>query len=86
MDRRAFLIAAAATPFVPVPPAARASLLGGTPLALVTADLEAHVVAVELASGRIVGRVPTLADPRSIESVGQSTARSSHDACAVSSR
>jgi sugar lactone lactonase YvrE len=35
----------------------------------VTADREAHVVAVELATGRMVRRIPTLEGPRSIQSV-----------------
>src|SRR5919198_1226944 len=38
------------------------------PLALATADTEAHVVVVSLASGRVVRRVRTTEDPRSIES------------------
>jgi DNA-binding beta-propeller fold protein YncE len=37
-------------------------------VALVTADLEAHLVAVETATGRIVKRVATAPGPRSIES------------------
>jgi hypothetical protein len=64
MDRRGFLLGAAALAMAPN------ARLGGTPLALVTADLEASVVAVELTSGRIRRRIPTPADPRSIESVG----------------
>ena len=80
MDRRAFLAGAAATPFVLGSSSARGCLLGGggTPLALVTADLESHVVAVELGSGRVVGRVRTERGPRSIESVGASTALVAH--------
>ena len=41
--------------------------LGGTPLVLVTADLESHVAAVDVTSGRVVRRVRTIAGPRSIE-------------------
>ena len=44
--------------------------LGGTPTALVTADLESHVVAVDVVAGRVLREIPTLADPRSIEPVG----------------
>jgi len=40
-------------------------------VALVTADEEARLVAVELRSGRIRRYVPTLAKPRSIEVVGE---------------
>ena len=41
---------------------------GGGVVALVTADLESHVVAVDLGSGRVVKRIRTAAGPRSIES------------------
>jgi DNA-binding beta-propeller fold protein YncE len=70
VNRRRFLIAAAAAPWVlrdARPVAARP--LGGTPLALVTADLESRIVAVDLTTGRIHARLATLPDPRSIESV-----------------
>ena len=78
MDRREFL-AAAATPLVlgVVPPAfARRS--GGLPLALVTADLESNIVAVELPSGRVYRRLQTPSDPRSIESIGGTAAIVAH--------
>jgi hypothetical protein len=74
MDRRAFLVGAAA---LAVAPNAR---LGGTPLALVTADLEASVVAVDLSAGRVVRRLRTPADPRSIESIGVVGALVAHTA------
>ena len=77
MDRREFLAAAAAPLVLGVGPAlARPS--GGTPLALVTADLESHVVAVDLSSGRVVRRLRTPPDPRSIESVGMVGALVAH--------
>jgi DNA-binding beta-propeller fold protein YncE len=38
------------------------------PLALATADTEAHVVVVSLATGRVAQRLHTVEDPRSIES------------------
>jgi DNA-binding beta-propeller fold protein YncE len=68
MDRRTFLAAAAAAPFAlgSRPAAAR----GPAALALVTADLEARVVAVDAGAGRVVGDVATAAGPRSIETVG----------------
>jgi hypothetical protein len=52
--------------------------VGGTPLALVTADVEAGVVAVDLSSGRIHRRIETPADPRSIETIGQTGALVAH--------
>jgi DNA-binding beta-propeller fold protein YncE len=75
VDRRSFLLLAAAVPFVP---AARASLLGGTPLALVTADLDAQIVAVNAATGRIARRLQTAPGPRSIESGAGTTALVAH--------
>ena len=60
MDRRSFLLAAAAAPL-----AVRA-----LPVALVTADTEAHLVAVDLLTGTVRLRIPTRPGPRSIERVG----------------
>ena len=83
MDRRRFL-AAAAAPLVAGPlldgvaPEALARGLGGTPLALVTADLESSVVAVDLSTGRVHRRLQTLSGPRSIESVGVTGALVAH--------
>jgi hypothetical protein len=62
MDRRAFVLAAAAAPFT----------LRGLPVALVTADTEAHIVAVDLLTGLVRKRIPTRPGPRSIERVGAS--------------
>lgn len=67
MDRRSFLAVSAAGL---VAPRALAARLGGTAVALVTADLEARIVAIELAGGRRLKTIPTLPDPRSIERVG----------------
>ena len=61
MDRRQFLLAAAAAP---------ALLRSYRPVSYVTADLESHVAVVDLVDGRIVHRVSTPPDPRSIERVG----------------
>jgi DNA-binding beta-propeller fold protein YncE len=81
MDRRRFLAGAAAVPFALLLSRTRPSGAGvdnasealstggGTWLALVTADAEAHVVALEPATGRVVGRIRTLAGPRSVESL-----------------
>jgi DNA-binding beta-propeller fold protein YncE len=44
---------------------------GRSLVALVTADLEARLVAVDLPSGRVRAHVPTLDYPRSIETVGR---------------
>jgi sugar lactone lactonase YvrE len=74
VDRREFLLGAAALALAP------AARLGGRPLALVTADLEASVVAVDLSAGRVVRRLATPADPRSIESVGGVAALVAHTA------
>lgn len=66
LDRREFLTlglvaAPALAGWAPRPTAAG-------PLALVTADAEAHIVVVSLTSMRVVGRLATVDDPRSIES------------------
>lgn len=63
MDRREFVLAAAAAPF-----ALRAL---PAPLAWVTADTESHVAVVDLARGAVIRRIPTLPDPRSVERVGE---------------
>lgn len=60
MDRRTFLVAAAAAPYA----------LRALPSALVTADTEAHVAVVDLLTGRVRSRIPTPPGPRSIERVG----------------
>jgi DNA-binding beta-propeller fold protein YncE len=70
MDRREFLAAAAAPLALGVVPAAFARSSGGTLVALVTADLESSIVVVELSTGRILRRLSTPPDPRSIESIG----------------
>ena len=63
MNRREFLAAAAAAPI-----ALRAG--GARPLAFVTADEEASVVVVDPFAGRVLRRIATRPDPRSIERVG----------------
>ena len=64
MNRRQFVVGAASLVFAPQALAKRG------PVALVTADLESRLVAVDLATGRVLQHVPTLAYPRSIETVG----------------
>ena len=77
MDRRQFVLGTAGALAAPQP---LARLAGGRPLALVTADLDARITAVELSSGRVVRHIPTLPDPRSIESVLQTDALVAHSA------
>jgi DNA-binding beta-propeller fold protein YncE len=69
MDRREFLVAAAAPLAFSVAPRALGGSLGGAPLALVTADLESHVVVLDLDTGRSRSSIRTGPGPRSIESV-----------------
>jgi DNA-binding beta-propeller fold protein YncE len=64
MNRRDFLAGAAALALAP------RDLLARRRVALATADLEAQIVAVDLATGRILERIRTHAYPRSIETVG----------------
>jgi hypothetical protein len=66
MDRRAFVAAAASLVAAP----GALARLAGRDVALVTADEEARLVAVELPTGRVLRYVRTLAKPRSIEAVG----------------
>ena len=61
-----------------VVPPAFARRRGGTALALVTADLEAAIVAVDLSNGEIHARLNTPAGPRSIESIGERAALVAH--------
>lgn len=65
MNRREFLLAAAAAP-VALRMRATAS-----PFAYATADTESHVAVVNLATGAIVRRIETLPSPFSIERVGE---------------
>ena len=70
MDRRRFLLAGLAAPVALAldPVRALGVAAGGGTVVLATADLEAHVVALELATGRLVKRIATEPSPRSIES------------------
>jgi DNA-binding beta-propeller fold protein YncE len=67
MDRRGFLLGTAA---LALTPRAFARSLPRRRLALVTADLEARLVAVDLVSGRVRRYLPIEPGPRSIETVG----------------
>ena len=68
MNRRAFLSAAVAAPFALKEAVARAA---EPPHALVTCDAESRLALVDLAALRVVAHIPTPADPRAIEQVGQ---------------
>jgi DNA-binding beta-propeller fold protein YncE len=80
VDRKGFVLAAAAAPFWLRAPDAWA---GGTPLVLVTADTQSHVAVVDPAAGRILRRIETLPGPRSIEAVGGGVAVVAHTAGGV---
>jgi DNA-binding beta-propeller fold protein YncE len=72
VKRRDFLGGAAVVGFLlATAPEALARRLGGTPVALVTADTEAHVAVVGLSDGRLLRRIATAAGPRSIQSAGR---------------
>ena len=79
MNRREFLEGAAALAFTP-----RALAEASRRVALVTADEESRLVAVDLASGRVLRHVPTLAYPRSIETVGDAAVVAHSELGAVS--
>jgi DNA-binding beta-propeller fold protein YncE len=64
VNRREFLAATAVAPFV-----LRTATLAG-PIALVTCDAESRLAVVDLRTLRIVDSISTLADPRSVERVG----------------
>ncbi|MHB8642419.1 MAG: YncE family protein [Gaiellaceae bacterium] len=64
MDRRAFVAGAVGLALAP------RALAKNEPLAVVTADLESHLVVVTLASGHPVTTIRTEAFPRSVENVG----------------
>jgi hypothetical protein len=65
VNRREFVAATAALVLAP-----RAFARAQAPVVLVTADEESRVVAVDLASGRVLRHIGTPSQPRSIETVG----------------
>lgn len=65
MDRRAFVAGAAG---LVLAPRSLARLRGSA--IIVTADLESHLVALDM-TGRVIARIPTLQLPRSVETVGE---------------
>ena len=77
MNRREFLLGAGALVLAP------RIRLRARQVALVTADLESHLVAVDLPDGRVRSHVPTLAYPRSVEAVGETAIVAHSDIGAV---
>jgi hypothetical protein len=70
VDRRRFLVSAVGLAAdLALAPAALSSPRSRGPVALVTADREAHVVVLSLPDGRVLRRIPTPSGPRSIETV-----------------
>ena len=70
MDRRQFLASAALGSLsLVVGPRSFAAPAKGSPVALVTADLESHVVVLDLEAARVVKRIATGPGPRAIEYV-----------------
>jgi hypothetical protein len=70
VDRREFLAAAAAGSLsLAFGPHAFAAHAKGSPVALVTADLESHVVALDLRTARVVKRIATGPGPHAIEHI-----------------
>jgi DNA-binding beta-propeller fold protein YncE len=79
MNRRDFVVGAAALALAP-----RALANARAPLALVTADEESRLVAVDLATGRVRAHISTLPSPRSIEAVGETAVVAHSELGAVS--
>ena len=79
MDRRRFVVGAASLVLAP-----RAFAKARVPVVLVTADEESRLVVVDLAGGRVLRHVPTLASPRSIETVGETAVVAHSELGAVS--
>jgi PQQ-like domain len=78
MDRREFLLTAAAVPVgLALRADASAATRGGS-VALVTADLEDEIVVLDPSSARTLGRIPTAPGPRSIEAVDSRLAVVAH--------
>jgi DNA-binding beta-propeller fold protein YncE len=79
VNRREFLASAAAVPF-----ALRTDAWSKTtPLALVTADLEARIVVADPVSGRVVRHIATGVGPRSVETVGGRLGVVAHTSAAI---
>jgi DNA-binding beta-propeller fold protein YncE len=79
VDRREFLFSVSALALAPRVRSVPAS----RPVALVTADLESRLVAVDLPGGHVRRYVPTLQFPRSVERVGETAVVAHSDIGAV---
>lgn len=79
MNRREFIVGGLALAYAPYAFAAARS-----PVVLVTADEEARLVAIDLATGRVLRFVATLASPRSIETAGETAVVAHTESGAVS--
>jgi DNA-binding beta-propeller fold protein YncE len=79
MRRREFLAGAIGLVCAP-----RAFAEARAPIVLVTADEESRLVVVDLARGRVLRHVPTVASPRSIETVGETAVVAHSELGAVS--
>jgi hypothetical protein len=77
MDRRRFLVSAAGAP-LSLALGSRAFASPLAPVVLVTADLESHVIVLDLAQARVLARIRTAEGPRSIERVGMRHALVAH--------
>ncbi len=79
MKRREFLLTAAAAPFAPFAlPQLASAATERHGLVLVTADLAAHIVVVDGATGAVRRRIATREAPRAIERVGRAGAIVAH--------
>jgi DNA-binding beta-propeller fold protein YncE len=78
LTRRELLLAAGAPLLLAAARPVLALAGAAGPLALVTADSRSHVVAVDILTGRVRGRVQTPAGPRSIERAGAGIAVVAH--------
>lgn len=81
MNRREFLLGASALALAPQIRTVRA--VRARPVALVTADLESRLIAVDLPGGHIRRYVSTLAFPRSVERVGETAVVAHSDIGAI---
>src|SRR5215218_8109609 len=68
MNRREFVVAAAG--LAVAPDALARSLGGGSPVALVTADLESRIIALDALRGHRLRTIEVPAGPRSVQGVG----------------
>jgi prepilin-type processing-associated H-X9-DG protein len=80
VNRRELLLSAVALPLYHALGRPGFAAMRGGSLALITADLESHVVLLGVSSGRTLGRIRTAPGPRSIEGVDSRLAVVAHSA------